>query len=684
MTSVFESGKCVSVKEICETIPKVHFFINDYQRGYRWTKNETLKLLDDLFNFFKESYKDKKSFYCLQPLIVATGRKNNNDVELLEVLDGQQRLTTIFIILKFINNNSPYTITYKTRNGSEEFLNKLGTQISEDDYNEYIDYLHMYESFEIIKDYKNWGETISLIKEDGTVESKTFKEFVKEGDRIKFIWYDVTEQVLKSGTNDELDDNKIRHVFSRFNAGKIPLTESELIKAIFLSQVKNQIVATDNNSDNKDSIFINKLVEVKRYELSSKWDEIETTLNIPDFWYYIYGKVDEKYSTKIDFLFDIIIKQNKEKRTPFEYYDDKLSKGKVGEKIAVDYYWEEITKIFDMFRNWYSDRTLYHLIGFLRYCDIDIYNILTLFDNAQSHNDFVRMLVLLSKAYAICFDKRNEINKKISALGRLKEEEKKTKYSELKKTLENYSGEDDSQLKEHLSEIEYQSPNIKEVLLLMNILTVVNLKKTDMRLSFANFYSQSYDKEHVSSQTPKDLTDKNEIKNWAIHMLEYITGTEYIVSEKAKKPDKNNAVIEFVNSIKVYQPSDSNETVIVNYLVSKIEKPEPPIFTGNFTEEVLFKQLGINTKSKPFSGDGIQNMVLLDTNTNRGYGNAFFPVKKDWIYKQELKGIYVLPCTKNVFNKAYSKKMDDLMEWTQNDADNYLEVMVEIWQNKLV
>ncbi len=692
MASAFESGTCVSVKEICERSPKLNFYINDYQRGYRWTENETLKLLEDLFSFFIESYKDKKSFYCLQPLIVAAGRKDKDNNELLEVLDGQQRLTTIFIIQKFLKNKSLYTINYETRKGSELFLKQLGPQISEESYNEYIDYFHMYKSFETIEKYGKWDTIQTFNDVNGIEESKTFEEFVKEGDRIKFIWYDVTEQVLNSDTN-ELDDSKIRYVFSRFNAGKIPLTDAELIKAIFLSRIKDQIIQKYNTETS--SAFLNELVEIERYKISSKWDEIEATLNIPDFWCFMYGKEDEHYSTRIDFLFDTIIREKGEKRNPFDYYDDKLSEKEKNGKTSVERNWKEITDLFDIFRNWYNDRMLYHFIGFLRYCDrnykninVSVYNIIDIFNNSESHNEFITLLILLSKAYAIGDDNDIEdINKKMIDFGRSKkDDDKKNAFLNFKNTIKKYSREDDSQLEIIISDISYTSSNIRKVLLLINILTVVNLK-TEMRISFANVYSQSYDLEHISSQTPKDLTDKDEIENWAIHMLEYITGKEYIASEKAKpkdKKDKKIPVKNFLNLINAYQPLDSNEKVIVDYLVSKIERPEPPIFTDNFTEEVLFKQLGINTKSKPFSGDGIQNMVLLDSNTNRGYGNAFFPVKRNKIYNQELKGIYILPCTKNVFNKAYSKKMNDLMEWTEDDAKLYLKVMVETWRSKLV
>ena len=70
-----------------------NFFVPAYQRGYRWGK-EAIKLLDDI-----SEIDDKRDYrYCLQPIVV---KKNEN---LLELIDGQQRLTTIFLILKKLKN----------------------------------------------------------------------------------------------------------------------------------------------------------------------------------------------------------------------------------------------------------------------------------------------------------------------------------------------------------------------------------------------------------------------------------------------------------------------------------------------------------------------------------------------------------------------------------------------------
>ena len=71
---------------------KEKFYIPSYQRGYRWTEQQVLDLLNDILEFRNKN----SGFYCLQPVVV---KKLSNGY--WELLDGQQRLTTLFIILKY-------------------------------------------------------------------------------------------------------------------------------------------------------------------------------------------------------------------------------------------------------------------------------------------------------------------------------------------------------------------------------------------------------------------------------------------------------------------------------------------------------------------------------------------------------------------------------------------------------
>jgi uncharacterized protein with ParB-like and HNH nuclease domain len=92
-----------------------HFIIARYQRGYRWTELEVTRLLQDIRD-------SEGSTYYLQPIVVkALGHDR------WELIDGQQRLTTLALIVRYFKTYVPmaevkYTIEYETRQLSAEFL----------------------------------------------------------------------------------------------------------------------------------------------------------------------------------------------------------------------------------------------------------------------------------------------------------------------------------------------------------------------------------------------------------------------------------------------------------------------------------------------------------------------------------------------------------------------------------
>ncbi len=89
------------------------FNIPEYQRGYKWTADNVMQLLDDLKNFGNKRNGDE--FYCLQNITVA--KETLKDSTCMNVIDGQQRLLSI---LGFLRES------YKDENGNEQLSNKHG------------------------------------------------------------------------------------------------------------------------------------------------------------------------------------------------------------------------------------------------------------------------------------------------------------------------------------------------------------------------------------------------------------------------------------------------------------------------------------------------------------------------------------------------------------------------------
>lgn len=119
MEEYLTTGSLVSVAELMER----KFRVPAYQRGYRWTKKEVTDLLEDLWEFHQSEPK-KQQFYCLQPIVI---QKNG---EFYDVLDGQQRLTTLYLLLSYLDDrrredgySAPlFEISYASRPESQQFL----------------------------------------------------------------------------------------------------------------------------------------------------------------------------------------------------------------------------------------------------------------------------------------------------------------------------------------------------------------------------------------------------------------------------------------------------------------------------------------------------------------------------------------------------------------------------------
>lgn len=130
------------------------FFIPDYQRGYRWSASEAKQMLNDFKEFCKRK-KEEGEFYCLQPIVVKkkswTKVENGQTISIdgYEVIDGQQRLTTLYILLKCVEfvrkvlfrKFEMYSIKYETRLefDSQRFLENIDTP--SEDANSFIDFI---------------------------------------------------------------------------------------------------------------------------------------------------------------------------------------------------------------------------------------------------------------------------------------------------------------------------------------------------------------------------------------------------------------------------------------------------------------------------------------------------------------------------------------------------------------
>ncbi len=161
----------IELKPISELLG-MSFFIPSYQRGYRWTEQQVTDLLDDIYSFATKKKESEKEFYCLQPVIVKKRNTTDSNSEEYEVIDGQQRLTTIRILFSYLINEylngKPlekrygkrlYTIDFETRPECVGFLDEIKLEEKSN-----IDHYHIAQAY---KHISSWFD--SKMKEDGNM-----------------------------------------------------------------------------------------------------------------------------------------------------------------------------------------------------------------------------------------------------------------------------------------------------------------------------------------------------------------------------------------------------------------------------------------------------------------------------------------------------------------------------------
>lgn len=357
----------IELKTIRELLG-MKFYIPSYQRGYRWTELQIDNLLNDIREFNKGVDGD---FYCLQPLVVKERKKETleeikkaQSIEEVKtilkgdwiVIDGQQRLTTIYLILKALKNEQMPSLEYER----ESYIKKCDESDVVDKSN--IEMFHLTNAKQIINIW---------IKD---IDKEAFKTKLLE--QTKFIFYNV-------GDVSEVQEHDI---FNNLNSGKIALTNAELIKALFLNKVGKEDIAHR---------------EVEQRLLADEFDQIERTLRQDDFWYFLAGNA-EKPSSCINLLFDLMLaasnKNNQysieEPLRTFLYFNDLINGDSEPYKKSKDS-WEEVRKVFHIMEGWFNDSEMYNLIGYHRAAKggkilCEIYQ---KFCKTESKNEFKKWLI---------------------------------------------------------------------------------------------------------------------------------------------------------------------------------------------------------------------------------------------------------------------------------------------------
>jgi hypothetical protein len=597
-----------------------HFVIPSFQRGYRWEEKQVVDLLEDIKQFADPNNNSSESYY-LQPIVVK--KIKYRGVDSWEVLDGQQRLTTLLLILKELLRGymTPkdsakyqpllYDITYTNR-PALNFDNPCAS--------DNIDSYYLREAFDTITQWCEQNEDFTDI-----IRTLFYSKFTKQ---VKIIWYAIDE---------DSKDLKSISIFNRLNKGKISLTSSELIKALFIMYY-----------DQQDSAL-------SAEQLSMEWNEMERRFQDNKFWYFISDDMSGT-QTRIDVLFDFLTLKSSDKDTDYSYrefqklYDycceQKRNKSNMTfchpwakEIHNMQDAWRKVRKTFDTLVAWYEDNMYYHYVGYLvalGSTPLDIFN-------------------YLETAKAI--SKEEEPGKEWTV--------DDTMLALRRKMMDRFKENNVYIPKEKIDDWGYNNADfVSRVLLLFNVESC--RIGNNIRFDFDRYKNENWDIEHIESRNNASLQEFDDRVRW-LKQVKLVLGFEDTERAKQLQGECEDIIRMFENKETKYETRYKEFFVVINKHYAREASDEDD------------DAVDLSTKDK----DNISNLTLLDSATNREYKDAPFAYKRYCIVEYDKKGNRFIPlCTRNVFLKYYSdsnKKTSyfDTLRWNEDDRTGYMKAIHE-------
>ena len=633
----------LAIPELCNK----NFFIPDYQRGYRWGDIQIRQMLEDIYSFIYDK-NAAGSFYCLQPVVVKKMTPDEVAANKLEsafdnntwyeVIDGQQRLTTIRIILALESridrfNKMRFNMYYQTRPELGKLFDKLGIYeenerfiVKFDNDNDQcndIDSWHIHNAANKILD---WFQNGSGYFKPSIQEFKGgfYENFsnTKEKDKsVQVIWYELC------------DKSDPYEMFKRLNDKSISLNNAELIRGMFLSDsavYKGEELLLSQFDEDVRPIVEKRELARKQSHIIEEWDIIEKQLWDDKFWSFIKKeKNSDEYSCRIEYIFDLISKKtSNQKDSLYTYleFDGMLKSGAVKDLWDL---WLKVETYFSLLMAWYNDRYYYHKIGFLT--------------TELGSSVLIEML-----------SESTNVSKK-----------------EFKKTIEgriNSAIHDKKKPGRKILDYTYKDDYnmLKRVLFLYNVETTY--KQGLEFFPFERYKDYEWTLEHIHAQNSEriDHSIKDKWVEWF---------------------DENKKVLERLSS---RLPNDENLKLLISFFNNEYNRliNYKDKYTFNDVTKVFdlvlkyFNDLSAQ-EGTPTVMHGISNMALLSGSTNASIGNSVFEVKRQMIMDDDARGNYIPLCTRKVFLKYYNKNdknftVQQNFYWSDKDRKHYLEDIKEV------
>jgi hypothetical protein len=636
-----------------------YFFIPAYQRGYRWGKIQIYDLCSDLLDYALKKEQQvnnliqNKSFYCLQPIISIPKlfKIKGKEINGYEVVDGQQRLSSLFILYRYlvgVDNNLSlltcsskekdtlitnrygthlYHIFYETRPNDYDAFEKIGYEPLKRSEILDIDIAHISNAIQYIEEWysdKQEGapkvlaryQKKQVSKNDITRYLLDLLHSAKDSPKgsVQFIWYELDPQ------KDAIKE------FIKENTGKIKLTDTELIKGLFL-QKRNWEAPVRN---------------LQQLSIGKDWEQIENTLHHNDFWSFLSNNIHQE-DNRINIVFEYIYqKHNGGSALPkdnqnalFRFYSDYFESYGSMSKL-----WEEVKECFQAMQNWYEDPYIYNLVGLLSKHGKNLHDIISIYDNdtVKTTDDF---------------------------LWKLKEE--------VLETLPKPETNDDLIFPNRHFHLFYGKDNGE----IKNLLLFVNVHQLCMQLDEARKEIESSNRKSDQNRTEQDLM--NHIYKFPYDVLDSFNwDIEHVDSATTNRLQGTDEKEEWLKGAEEFLKESILQDPNYHELKEKFQN-EPNNKDANLNE--LIKQVkivvGDDLEDEEEKKNWIGNLTLLDCGTNRGYGNALFAIKHEKIKSRIKEGIFVPICTQNVFDKVFSACTNGFWMWSWQDKLSYHDFLIQ-------
>ena len=578
------------------------FVIPSQQRGYKWTSKNVEELLKDLWEFSKQ---ENKNMYCLQPIAVVKHGERK-----YEVLDGQQRLTTLFLLYKYLTKENAYTFEFerdnnKCDNNRWDFLTGIDKEEKLDD--SQIDRFYISQAYKTIKDAFEKEQSAIFVGSDKEDVKDLFKVLLsakREQKSVQVIWYETPKE-------------KAHETFRNLNSGKISLSNSDLIKGLLLNRV-------------------NGLPSEHHSMVARQLEEMEQVLNQNKFWFMLSHEEPTHPYTRMDLLYNVVANVSEEDvridyRSSFRWFantDDKSLLEK----------WKQVRHTFLRLYDLYTDTYTYHHIGFLTF-----------------------------------HEKGNTINIIHELIKNDEEVDKDVFRKELQDKIKKIFKINDEKAIEELSYKDTPKAILRGLLLLHNIETLLqryqtlkDSKQYELKYEYEQFpfevlYKQKWDIEHIAPQTNNSLRSKQDMEDWFKSIKnDYQSYFDYdgdLNSDclKAKIKKYNDAF----EKTKKKEDFDKLYKAIIRYneeetLGNETIEDDKKDNLGNLV--LLDKHTNRSYKNALFPQKR-EAIITADGLGANSETRQFIPL-----------------CTMQCFTKAYNKESNvKLNAWTKADAEAYLK-----------